>query len=395
MLGEFYDRGLIHLWRLWKENPWIGHSQLYVHLQPPTSKKLLDSHHLFTSMFRTMPLLDFNLLLDETPCTCLPRLVFCGYDINYRNDTIHIGGKPNETAVRESVVLEPIAIEPPGYNPQSALGTTTHRELHSHVRATMIESNPHVVTDIAEFRKAQLNKAGGRTRRKMSDSELSKWMLVGLAQRTGRRRWRDLDMVMLRAQKRLAEHRIALVEVNVESPTSTAYKQIVTHGALDGLVGIHGAQLTEAVWMKPGSWVIELLPYVPDGVFMGTWTKTTDEPTPIGWMFDGTELNHAGVPLPRESAPYCWDPKDVNDPALDCWRIGNNPWDNRDFIFDSTNLELILSKLLVGTSPATTCSEYQERAGNHSVLYNINCATGAGNAVATHHFYWKKIASKR
>lgn len=390
MLGEFYDRGLFHLWRLWKENRWLVESQLYIHLQPTTSKKLLDSHHLFTSMFRTMPLLDFNVLLDETPCTCLPRLIFCGYDIEYLNETIHVRGKPSETVVQETVVLEPIAMEPPGYNPQSALGTPAHRELHSHVRATMIESNPHVLADIAEFRKVQLNKAGGRTTRKTSDSELSKWKLVGLAQRSGRRRWRDLDSVMLRAQSILADRRIALVEVNVESSTSTAYHQIVMHGALDGLVGIHGAQLTEAVWMKPGSWVVELLPYVPDGVFMGTWTKTTDAPTPIGWMFDGTELNHAGVPLQRESAPYCWDPKDVEDPDLECWRIGNNPWDNRDFVFDASKLEMVLSKLLVGTSPSTKCSEYQERAGNDMVLYNINCANGNDEAVAAHHFYWTK-----
>ena len=41
--------------------------------------KLLDSHHLFLSPFTSNPVLPFFSLMDNTGCSCMKRLFFCGY----------------------------------------------------------------------------------------------------------------------------------------------------------------------------------------------------------------------------------------------------------------------------------------------------------------------------
>ena len=42
---------------------------------------------------------------------------------------------------------------------------------------------------------------------------------------------------------------------------------------MNAIVGIHGAQLTHAVWLRPQSLIVELLPWVMDGLIVGGWTK--------------------------------------------------------------------------------------------------------------------------
>jgi hypothetical protein len=203
-------------------------------------------------------------------------------------------------------------------------------------------------------------------------------------------------MVQKQTQQVLFSRRVVVVEMNVEVQSSTPYQQIVRHGALDALVGIHGAQMTEAIWMKPGSWVLELLPFVPHGIIMGDWTTSTDRPTPLGDYFHRTDLNHASFPLRRENAPYCYEPEaedDQKDP-LDCWRHKNNPWDERDFLLDSPTLVDILNRTVLVASRNSSCHDYLDAAGEYVVvLCNINCADNAGDAVAPHHYYWTNDTS--
>lgn len=365
MLGEFYDRGLFYLWLLSRQHEWVQHAQLYIHVYMPL-RRILDSHLLFTSPFRNHLLLDFTTLLDELPCTCLPRLIFLGYEAS--------PGRGNESGW---TVVEP------GRNPvpdRVNIGGWEHRDFRNFLRGSMIEENPLVQEDI-------------RTRRKLifdvmniPASERHEWKIVGLAQRNGRRRWRSLDTTLEETQRQLYDHRLVLIEANVESKFSTPYEQLITHGALDALVGIHGAQMTEAIWMKPGSWVIELLPYIPEGIVWGDWTTATNEPTPLGWIFDNTDLNHVGYPLKRDSAPYCHDDNNAEDP-LDCWRAWRNPWSDRDFELGSISLEKILKAVLV--EEFDTCQGYRDSAGDALVLYNVNCAAEVNGTVKPHHFYWK------
>ncbi len=69
------------------------------------------------------------------------------------------------------------------------------------------------------------------------------------------------------------------------------------HAACDMLIGIYGAQLTAGIWLKDdGSTAVELLPWIPPKMF-GSWMRVMNAPTPLGEIFNETELNHIGYPL--------------------------------------------------------------------------------------------------
>jgi Glycosyltransferase 61 len=361
MLGEFYIRGLLFLWLLSQQVTWLRNAQLYLHLYQP-SKSLLDSHHLFTSPFRNHALLDFTTLLDETPCTCLPRLVLCGYERKRGPDGV--------------LLLEP---DPNGGQvPIIDFGVgTTYRDLRNQLQQTLIESNPHVQADVRLYRQLIFEQHG------IDASVQHEYKIVGLAQRKGRRKWVNFTETKSEIQQRLVAQsfRIVVTEMNVEDATSSSYQQVVRHGAMDALIGIHGAHLTEAIWMPPHSWIVELLPYIPNEIPHGSWTKATTAPTPLGTIFDGTSLNHVGYPLQRDNAPYCYD----EPPNLDCWRIDANPWDNRDFVVSVDQLEKIIVSFL--TKPLVTCADFVAQAADHYVLYNVNCAEAVKGDIAPHHYY--------
>lgn len=363
MLGEFYTRSILFLYRLSLQFERVTQdSQLYIHMFH-FYKDLLDSHHLFTSPFRTHPLRSLKNLVEDIPCTCFPRLIFCGYHTRTRNDSVvelHAGG--------------PVEFD-------NNLGSLIHRDLRNFMRRRMIDENPSVQTDIQLFRQKLLG------RRHVS--EMRKWKIVGLAQRNVGRRWRHLSNLMREVQERLYEKKILLVEMNLEERTSSPYQQLVRHGALDALIGIHGAQMTEAIWMKPGSWVVELLPYIPQKIQHGRWTRWTGRPTPLGIMWDNTDLNHVGYLLDRESAPYCFN-KDVES-NLDCWR--SERWEKRDFQINASFLEKIVTTFIAEKSPThgtLLCNDIQDKAGKHFVLYNVNCVdqqTEGVGALTPHHYY--------
>jgi hypothetical protein len=76
----------------------------------------------------------------------------------------------------------------------------------------------------------------------------------------------NLDFILDECNSRLKEEKVVCVVVYVDDEHANPFRQVIIHGALDVLIVIHGAhQLTEAIWMRPGALVVELLPYIPDG----------------------------------------------------------------------------------------------------------------------------------
>ena len=208
------------------------------------------------------------------------------------------------------------------------------------------------------------------------------WKIVGLAQRTGRRKWLNIDATM-RMCNNLRLQRILCMIVNVENPEFHPSHHVVVHGSLDALIGIHGAQMTDALWMKPGSTVVEILTYLPLGIMMGSWTRWSKAATPLGVIYQSTDLYHVGLPLKWTSVPQCASRK--GDAFKECVR--RHQWDNRDFDVDPQDVEDLIKNFIIDRPDS--CDEQKERAGEERfILYNVQCDDGSGKDI--HHFYWPK-----
>jgi hypothetical protein len=141
--------------------------------------------------------------------------------------------------------------------------------------------------------------------------------------------------------------------------------------------------MTDAVWMKPGSLVVEMLAFLPKDVMYGSWTRYVNVHTPLGIVFFGTDLYHIGLPLKFQSVPQCASKKGVA--AVECVR--NLKWDGRDFEVDTQDIVDII-KRFVDDRPSS-CEEQKRISGDYRfVLYNVQCDDGSG--MDLHHFYWDK-----
>lgn len=150
--------------------------------------------------------------------------------------------------------------------------------------------------------------------------------------------------------------------------------------------------------MKPGSLVVELLPFLPPGIIMGRWTRAVKECTPLGIIYSGTDLYHVGLPLTNVSAPQCSGR--TGEDALSCFRRRRNVWDTRDFHVPPNDVVDVIRAYLPGREGhrPESCEEQKKLAGEYRfVLYNVHCKDD-GNIVnnetvvemSLHHFYWDK-----
>jgi hypothetical protein len=390
MLGEFYARVLMGFWEIVSKilqqqqqqqrmypnttvddgmDLFFEQTQLYLHMEDHAAD-MLDSHHLFLDTVKANPLLHFKTLFDYTGCRCMKRIFLCGYDYQHQS---------TETVLTPGRMVGTVNYA------NSKMLTESQEQAKQHMRQALLErvigKNPLMQQHIQQHRLAILSSVSNERR----ESELQDWKIVGLAQRTGRRRWLGLNQLKKKCNQKFNESKIVCITVDIEKEQwSNPVKHVVAHAVLDALIGIHGAQLTEALWMPPHSLVVELLPYLPSEVKFGEWTTWQHRPTPLGVLFTNTDLNHIGYQLGRTSAPYCPDWHDK-----ECWHNESTRWDNRDFIVDFSLLEDLISRFVVMQS--TTCDNYKVQAGDDYVLYNINCVDGsAGNQKVPKHYYKSK-----
>lgn len=211
------------------------------------------------------------------------------------------------------------------------------------------------------------------------------WKIVGFAQRSSRRKWLNIDANMRMCNDKFRLDRIVCMVVNVENPEFTPSLHTVVHGSLDALIGIHGAQMTDALWMKPGSTVVEMLSYLPPTVSHGAWTRWVNYATPLGVIYMGTDLYHVGLPLQWNSVPQCADKK--GEAFVDCVR--KHQWDGRDFDVDPKDIEDAIRNFVI--ERPDLCDKQNELAGEERfVLYNVQCDDGKGKGKEIHSFYWPK-----
>jgi hypothetical protein len=366
MLGEFYVRLLVGLSELARTqtddfDAFVRQTQLYLHMYDTNDGPMMDSHYLFTDAFRAYPLLDFKSLLHTAGCKCMERLILCGYE--EKDD-----GEGKKMITPSEGLLER----------GSTWGDEVYKELRETIRRRIILENPLLQDDIKAQREKVLRAKGVK-------SSFDEWKVMGLAlEQKGRRRWLNLEKNLGECDKALRPYKIVCIQVKVEKEKSHSYRQAIVHGALDGLFGIHGGQLTEAVWMKPASLVVEFLPWMHPEVTEGKSARSVKEATPLGVIFSGTDLHHIGYPLQRSSTHYCRGL--VDEAETKCWRDAT--WDRRDF---EGRVESIVDAVtMFFVNPVESCAEYQALAADKFVLYNIQCKNDNDIIPSPHHFFWKK-----
>jgi hypothetical protein len=374
----------------------LEQTQMYLHVANFLQHgKMLDSHHLFTEAFRSNPLLSITSLLDNAGCRCMKRLILCGYE-----ESIAVG-KPIATRTlalntNTSTALIGAGASGPTDVKSSPYFATAYRDLRRQMRRQVIENNPFILHDIETFRKNAILQVYPSLNGSQFDD--SAFRIVGLTQRNKRRRWLNLNPLIQRCNTKWFNDtsNVICVEVNVEKEDVHPVRQAVMHAACDMLIGIHGAQLTEAIWMKDASTVVELLPWIPPKMF-GSWTRVMNAPTPLGEIFHETELNHIGYPLGRNSVPYCQEKTDETE-YRECMK--QIRWDDRNYQVKPEVLRDMITNFLPHNSSVDfvatplSCDEWQRRAGEKKyVLYNVRCihdVNGTAQEASVHHYYWPK-----
>jgi hypothetical protein len=370
MLGEFYVRVLKGWYEIFhnvidtnatRRDAFLQQTQLYLLFQD-ADKHMMDSHMLFTAPFRGQhALMDFRDLLHPTDCRCMKRLIFCGF-------------RQEEKKEEQLVVVSPShAVASPPNSKRNYQG------LRHELRQRIILDNPLVQEKIKIHRSEILREHN------VDEKEWGNWTVVGLSNRKGRRRWTNVETIQNECNGHLRGERVVCVAVYVDDEHANPFRQVILHGALDVLLGIHGSQLTEAIWMRPGALVVELLAYIPAGVSWGQWTRTTKNPTPIGVSYHGTDLNHIGYVMKQKSAIDCKYFTNLTE-VDKCFETKN--WASRDFTADADEVMEPIRRFHLSRE-LSSCEYWKnqsESTDGKFAFYNVNCAESSGEKLSPHYF---------
>ena len=302
MIGEFYIRTLFGFYLLLarvgnhthEHSPPISETQYYVHLAYE-NKKLLDAHKLMLSGMHPLSsqsndiqsirwaksAVDIVQPEDDASCQCYSKLVFCGYDVRYTHQSPAGSNSPESDSnatysLWPSTHVDATNVRLKGSNlpcdplsqrfNQNPYECVEFAKLKSHLLFNTEAHFPHINDTITEYRKQILLDRGLVSKSYIGDTK--EWSIVGLAQRTSRRVWLNLSEVLDACHDHFLngndtnKTQVVCIEVNVEN-TTTPHEQFLLHRSLDALIGVHGAQMAQALFLPPGSHVLELLPWIP------------------------------------------------------------------------------------------------------------------------------------
>ena len=302
MIGEFCLRTVIELYLLLAQtknhtnvhSPSISETQYYVHLAYE-NKKLLDAHKLMLSGMHPLSshlntkeenirwaksAIDIVHPEHDASCQCYSKLVFCGYDVRYTMQRSPSDSKPSSSNMTFSLwpsthvdvtntkmkggtsSCDPLSQR---YN-QNPYECQVFAKLKSHLLSNIEAQFLQIEATIVEYRKQVLIDRGLVSEAYTGDTK--EWSIVGLAQRTSRRKWLNLSEVIDSCHEHFLGNnntnktQVVCIEVNVEN-TTTPHEQFLLHRSLDALIGVHGAQMTQSLFLPPGSHILELLPWIP------------------------------------------------------------------------------------------------------------------------------------
>ncbi|KAL3804882.1 hypothetical protein HJC23_006654 [Cyclotella cryptica] len=460
MIGEFYTRTLMYVHRLHSfavalrtmyesidethhtshddDRSQINHTQFYVHMS--FDKPILDAHKLLLSgmhylikpkhytktnaMRWAKSAVDLVQPKNNDRCQCFQKLVFCGYD-TYMQQRADGNATQNESTILKNEEtnytlwpgkwVDSSGDEIEGVSPCNPVSPTftqfpkqcqNYAELKSFLLSNIEAKYSNIEENVRRHRREILQRHGLLSN--SYDGDTKEWTIVGLAQRSSRRVWRNLSnatdaCIANFLSSRTDQAKVICVEVNVED-TKSPHEQFLIHRSLNALIGVHGAQLTHGIFLRPGAQVLELLPWIPD-YMRGGWTARTSSPTPLGIIFHNTDLNHYGYGLDRSSVPLCQGVSSAKHDK-ECLTSEENmrkfDWSERDFIVD-TRVVIQFVRKFVLQKKVRICNDLEADAMGEFVLYNVWCRddgnVGGGvnsspkEKLYIRHFYREKQAA--
>ena len=279
-------------------------------------------------------------------CQCYEKMVFCGYDtfthdVNEQSEDLEPAAKDDDDNVSQEDVNEDTTtlannakqrqiisytstkngdenIMTFNYNVKYTLWSAGKLDRHSRIESgscgrnhdsgneyeckewsglrSFLSSNfvrhyPTLSNDIITRRKEYLvGQQGLITDSSTYHGDTREFTVVGFTQRTYRRAWLNLPTILeaCNTNNSFKRRKVICIEVNVEN-TSSPLEQLLLHRSLDVMIGVHGAQLTQAVLLPQHAHVLELLPWITDYI-RGKWVQTKHGPTPLGVIFHNTDL---------------------------------------------------------------------------------------------------------
>ncbi|KAL9185607.1 hypothetical protein ACHAXT_003384 [Thalassiosira profunda] len=417
MVGEFYSRTLLRLYNFMTDGlgrietggklPWEENVQFYVHI-PYGNKKIVDGHKLLLSGMLSDPespvaksLVDLFVQEENangsssSDCQCYEKMVFCGYDIYTHpartlepavDDDDDVSAEQNSEpgdASGEDVKYTLWSAGKLDHSSELDAGSCGRnsgekgteyecqewRGLRDFLSTNFAKHYPTLDRDIAAHRRHQLLKVGAIGADYEGDTK--EFTVIGLTQRTYRRAWVNLPQIIEECNAASFE-RVICVEVNVEK-TTTPFEQLLLHRSLDVMIGVHGAQMTQAILLPQHAHVLELLPWITDYI-RGKWVQTTHGPTPLGVIFHNTDLNHAGYSLDRSSVPLCEGVPEGAEQTCFMRQRKKFIWENRDFTVESAAVMHYIDQfVLFVRDKQRPCDELKHRLDERFVLYNVWC----------------------
>ncbi len=321
-------------------------------------------------------------------CLCYKKLSLCGYVVKNA-----VSVADNDTRVDKEDDVYFFTPGPSITNPKAETDDAKYGNLRTDLIDTYYLMKPDLDEKIVQYQKRMLIQKGIVLNNTVSD--VIGWKFVGLTHRRSHRVWLNIDNVMSMCNTRFRRHKIVCIKVGVKVADS-AEEQLLMHRSLHAIIGVHGAQLTQAVLLPTHAYILELLPWVPYYLW-GGWVTTTHVPTPLGVIFHRTDLNHVGHPLGRDSVPLCLhvNSSDVEGDRLCLMNqtsgvINRFRWADRDYIVSPKVIEDFVTAYLLGDHDSV-CDEMQTRAERtHFVLYNAFCKVSRNQSIFVARQYYRE-----
>ncbi|KAL7487566.1 hypothetical protein ACHAW6_013132 [Cyclotella cf. meneghiniana] len=413
MMGEFYSRSLVALNQLLHDNPipgsYYSNLQMYLHVVEKNKQNLFEGHRLFLGGLPNNNKFDsFLSLLSNQTCNCFEKLVFCGYDVEVasayepinRSYTAGLIPMAPEFKNEDAKIFRPVGYvksfktlctrKTAGKFDLLYMKCFSYRNLRRDIHKTYAQKDVHLPGKILEYRKNILIQKGFIGNTNVTAAEVSEWKFVGLAMRTKRRKWLNIDKSISLCDEQFRGRHVVCFTVDVEVADSPE-QQLLMHRSLHALIGVHGAQLTQGVLLPSHGKILELLPWVPT-YLQGNWVQWTNRPTPLGVIFHKTDLNHFGYKLDRDSVPLC---RNVSRSDIELERecfmskehLRKFQWATRDFNVPASVVHNFIVQFILNKN--VVCGDMRMRAEqNDFVLYNAYClSNSSSNHFQVEHYF--------